>query len=66
MADPVSEDMDMIGKDAAEYCRRLTLLNEFLTGSPPISGHDFINVNVDEHGKGTLRCRRCNHESTAW
>jgi len=60
-------DPDRISKDPGEVCRRLTLLDELLHGPPPISGHDFINVDVDvETGKGTLVCKRCGYQSTAW
>jgi len=48
------------------YCWALTFLRWLLHGSPPVSGHDYLSLDVDVDGRGTLECRRCGHRSTAW
>lgn len=48
------------------YCWTLTFLSWLLHGSPPVEGHDYVSVDVDENGRGTLECLRCLHRSTSW
>ena len=48
------------------YCWALSWLNWLLHGSPYISGHDYLSVDVDDFGRGTLVCQRCGHQSRAW
>jgi len=48
------------------YCWALSFLSWLKMGWPFIDGHDYMNVDVDESGRGTLACRRCGYRSTAW
>jgi len=48
------------------YCWALTFVSWLLHGSPVVDGHDYVGIDVDDCGRGTLACRRCGHRSTAW
>jgi len=48
------------------YCWLLSVLSWLRRWPQPyISGHDYMNIDVDDYGRGTLECCRCGHRSTA-
>jgi len=46
-------------------CWLLTFVNWIGSRGPRIDGHDYVSIDVDDYGRGTLECQRCGHRSTA-